>query len=118
MGMFSVTISVANIHGEKFEELEAVVDPASDYTTLPRDLLQRLGVVPSGRETSEFADGGQVDRDTGWAWLRLEGDDIYARVVFGEESEATLLGAIALGTARLAADLNNKRLTPVLGRRC
>ena len=76
MQTFSVAISVGNIHGEKFEELEAVVDTASDYTTLPRGLLERLGVVPSGRETSEHADGRQVDSDTGWAWLRLGGNDI------------------------------------------
>lgn len=101
----------------KFEKLQAVVDTVSDYTTLPRELLERLGVASSGEEISEFADGRQVNRDTSWAWLRLEGDDIYARVVFGEEGEATLLGAIALDTARLAVDLNNKRLTPVMGRR-
>lgn len=117
MHTFSVAISVGNIHGEKFEKLEALVDLASDYTTLPRDVLERLEVAASGRETSEFADGRQAESDTGWARLRLEGDDIYARVVFCEQGGATLLGAIGLETTRLGVDLNNRCLTPVLGRR-
>jgi len=92
MQTFSVAISVGNIHGEKFEKLEALVDLASDYTTLPREVLERLGVAASGRKTSKFADGRQAESDAGWARLRLEGDDIYARVVFGEQGESTLLG--------------------------
>ena len=117
MGIFSVTIEVANVHGDTFEEVEVTVDTASDYTTVPRQMLQRLAVPVTGTAISELADGREVPSDTGWARLRLQGDDIYARVIFGEEGEVSLLGAIALETARLAVDLNNKRLTPVNVRR-
>ena len=117
MGIFSVTVEVANVHGDTFEEVEVTVDTASDYTTVPRQMLERLSVPVTGTAISEMADGREVPSDTGWARVRLQGDDIYTRVIFGEEGEASLLGAIALETARLAVDLNNKRLTPVNVRR-
>lgn len=37
-GIFNVTIAVANVTGEVFEEIEATVDTACDYTTLPREM--------------------------------------------------------------------------------
>ena len=117
MGIFSVNIGVASVHGETFEDIEAIVDTASDYTTMPRPLLERLGVPVTGTAVSEFADGRQADSETGWARIRLEEDEIYARVAFGEEGEAVLLGAIALETARLAVDLNGQRLIQVPARR-
>ena len=117
MGIFSVNIDVASVHGESFEEIETIVDTANDYTTLPREMLERLGVPVNGTTTSEFTDGSQADSDTGWARIRLEDDEIYARVIFGEEEEAVLLGAIALETARLAVDLNGQRLIRVPARR-
>ena len=117
MGIFSVTIEMANVHGETFEEVEVTVDTASDYTTVPRHILERIGVPVTGTAISEMADGREVPSDAGWARVRLQSDDIYTRIIFGKEGEASLLGAIALETARLGVDLNNKRLTSVNVRR-
>ena len=109
---------MANVHGETFEEVEVIVDTASDYTTVPRQMLERIGVPVTGTAISEMADGREVPSDTGWARVRLQGDDIYTRVIFGQKGEVSLLGAIALETARLGVDLNNKRLTPENAHRC
>ena len=56
MGIFSVTIEMANVHGETFEEVEVIVDTASDYTTVPRQMLERIGVPVTGTAISEMAD--------------------------------------------------------------
>ena len=117
MGISNVTIAVANVHGETFEEVEVTVDTACDYTTLPRELLERLGVPVTGTAISEMADRRQVPSETGWARVKLEDDEVYTRVIFGETGEASLLGTITLATARLAVDLNNQRLIPVNLRR-
>ena len=117
MGNISVTIEVANVHGETFEEVVATVDTARDFTTLPRGLLERLGVPVTGTVVTEMAGGQLVSCDTGWARIRLEGDEEYTRVIFGGEEEAIQLGRITLETARLAVDLHNKQLVRVKVRR-
>ena len=35
MGIFNFTIAVGNVNGDSFEEVEAAVDTACDYTTVP-----------------------------------------------------------------------------------
>ena len=55
MGIFNVTIAVANVHGQTFEDVDVTVDTACDYTTLPREMLQRLAVPVSGEAISEMA---------------------------------------------------------------
>ncbi len=117
MGIFSVTIAVANVNGDDFEEIDDTVDTACDYTTVPREMLRRLGVPVSGQAISEMADGRQVSSDTGWARVRLEGREAYTPVIFAEEGEASLLGVTTLEVARLGVDPTNQRLMPVNLRR-
>ena len=113
MGIFNVTIVVANVHGHTFEEVEVTVDTACDYTTVPREMLQRLNVPVSGEAISEMADGRQVPAETGWALVRLESREVYTPVIFAEEGEASLLGVTTLEVARLGVDPTNRRLIPV-----
>ena len=117
MGIFNVTIAVGNVNGESFEEIVATVDTACDYTTVPREILQRLRVSVSGEAISEMADGRQVPSDTGWARVRLEGREVYTPVIFAEEGEASLLGVTTLEVAPLGVDPTNQRLIPVNLRR-
>ena len=98
-------------------EIDATVDTACDYTTLPREMLQRVGVPVSGEAISEMADGLEVPSDTGWARVRLEGREVYTPVIFAEEGEASLLGVTTLEVARLGLDPTNQRLIPVNLRR-
>ena len=101
MGIFNVTIAVANVHGQTFEDVDVTVDTAYDYTTLPREMLQRLTGTVSGEAISEMADGRQVPPETGWARVRLEGQEVYTPVIFAQEGEASLLGVVTLEEARL-----------------
>ena len=117
MGIFNVTIAVANVHGQTFEEVNVTVDTACDYTTLPREMLQRLDVPVTGQAKSEMADGRQVPSETGWARVRLEGREVYTPVIFAQDDEASLLGVTTLEVARLGVDPTNQRLIPVNLRR-
>lgn len=76
MGIFSVIIAVANVHGEAFGNMEVLVDTVCYYTTLPRELLERLRVLATDKAVTEMPDGRQVSADTGWALVRLEGREV------------------------------------------
>ena len=43
MGAFSATFEIANLAGEQFVEITALVDTGSTYTTIPANLLVQLG---------------------------------------------------------------------------
>ena len=115
MGTFSVTIEIGDPVGQRYERVEALVDTGATYTTVPTPLLERLGVIPHVRDRFVLADGRQVDRDIGRAWVRVDGRVEPTLVVFGEPDTQALLGAYTLEGLRLAADPVGKRLVPVPG---
>ena len=49
---FSVAISVGDMRGEKFEEMEALVDTGATTTVIPGAALRRLGIAPTRRGRS------------------------------------------------------------------
>ena len=113
MGTFRVPIEVADATRNRFERVDALVDTGASYTVLPSRLLGELGIVPHTRAGFLLADGRQVERDLGRAWIRVDGQEEFTLVVFGEEA---LLGAVTLEELRLAPDPVSKRLLPVPAR--
>ena len=113
MGKLIVTIGVGNQQGEQFEDLEVTVDTGSTFTSVPRALLERLGVPVPRTARSRTADGRTVPVDIGWTMVRLEGQTIATHVTFAEEGELSLLGAATLEDALLAVDQVGQRLIPV-----
>ena len=107
MGKLVVTIGVGDQQGRQFEDLEVTVDTGSTFTTVPRALLQRLGVPVRRSAKSRLADGSTVPGDIGWTVVRLEDQ------TFAEENEPSLLGVITLEDALLAVDPVGQRLVPV-----
>ena len=113
MGRVQITIGVGDHQGNRFEQLEVTVDTGSTFTTVPRQLLERLEVPVERSAMSDLADGRVVPTDVGRTTIRLEGKEFPTPVIFGEEGEPCLLGIIALEDALLAVDPVNGRLTPV-----
>ncbi len=112
MGTVQVTIGVGDAHGQRFEDVEVVVDTGSTYTAVPRELLRRLGVPVERSLPSETADGRIVPADVGRTVIRLEGLEFSTPVVFAEEGEPSLLGVVSLEEAALAVDPLAGRLIP------
>ena len=108
-----VTIGVGDPQGQRFEDLEVVVDTGATFSTIPRSLLERLGVPVERSVQSKLADGSVAPVDVGRTMIRLDGKAFPTPVVFGEPTEPGLLGAIALQDALLAVDPVAKRLAPV-----
>ena len=112
MGVFSVAIEVGNLEGQRFERVDAWVDTGAFYSSLPRPLLESLGVVPHKRQRFMLADGRIVESDIGHAWIRVGDRTAITFMLFAEPDSEPLLGAYALEVLALDVDPLNRRLVP------
>ena len=112
MGTFRVELEVAGPARDRFEPVEALVDTGSTHTVLPRALLRELGVPVDRRARFVLADGTEVEREVGRAWVRFDGRQEFTLVVFGDDA---LLGAVTLEEFLLAPDPSSRQLVPVRG---
>ena len=108
-----MTIEVGDPGGQRFEELEVMVDPGAIYSQVPREMLERLGVPVWEQTNAETAEGRTIRVDAGNTVIRLEGREFPTPVIFAEEGRPSLLGVMALEHARLAVDPVHRRLVPV-----
>jgi clan AA aspartic protease len=97
----------------RFEQIEALVDTGATYTVVPRDVLERLGIMPQFRRRFRLADGRVVELDMAVVAIRLEGQTLPTICVFGEEGMDALLGAVTLEEFGLGVDPVNQRLVPI-----
>src|SRR5712692_11300173 len=102
MGTFRVEIEVGDPEGRRYERVAALVDTGATYTSLPRLLLDALGVTPHSRDIFVLADGRRVERDIGRTWIRIGRLTEMTLVVFEDLDGPALLGAYALEGLRLA----------------
>ena len=115
MGTFRIEIQIGDPEGRRYERIDALVDTGATYTSIPRPVLEALGVTPHARETFVLADGRRVRREIGRTWIRLDAEPEITLVVFADADSQALLGAYALEGLRLAADPVARRLVPVPG---
>ena len=115
MGTFRATIDIGDPAGQRWDQVDALVDTGSSYTWLPADLLARLGVSPQFRREFMTADARVIERDMAVTTARWDGQTLPTLVVFGDEGSMPLLGAYTLEGFGLAADPINRRLVPVRG---
>ena len=113
MGTFNVEFEIGDFAGNRFERVEALVDSGATYTVIPSALLVDLGVKPHRTMTFELADGSLIERGFGRVWVRLDGGEEVSPVIFGDNDDAPLLGAVTLENLGLGIDLVNQRIVPV-----
>jgi predicted aspartyl protease len=114
MGIFRTTVEFApwNDHTKRREVRDVMVDTGSEYTWLPRTLLDELGVTPARIERFEAADGRILEREIGFAMVFAGGRASPTIVVFAGEGDMVLLGALALEGMNLRVDLVRRELVP------
>ena len=115
MGTFTIKLEIGDLQGERFEDIEALVDTGATTTVIPEAILGRLGIVPTKRETFEYANGQQVELDMAEARARVAGRETTTWVIFGEEGTTALLGAYTLEGVLLGVDPYGQKLIPVRG---
>lgn len=114
MGIFRTTVDLApwHDHTKRLPLRDVMVDTGSEYTWVPRPLLEQLGVKPTRTERFEAADGRILERDIGFAMVFAVGRSSPTIVAFAGEGDMVLLGALALGGMNLRVDLARKELVP------
>lgn len=115
VGTFDVSVGIGDPQGRRFETIEALVDTGSTYLTVPRPLLESLGVQAVGRRPLTLADSRTTEYEVGMVPLSLEGQTLSVLCVFGDPGSKALLGPVTLETFGLAVDPVRRRLVPVPG---
>jgi clan AA aspartic protease len=114
MGLTVLTIEVANPAAPaRREAVEFLVDSGAVYSVVPREVLERLGIEPHGRERFRLADGSVIERERGDAVFVYGARRGAAPVIFGDPGDATLLGAVTLESLGLVLDAIRRDLRPL-----
>ena len=91
---------------------DTLVDTGSEYTWIPRQVLEELGVIPQRQQGFIVADGRRIDRDVGYALVRVAASEAPDLIVFAEAGDMSLLGAHSLEGLNLKIDPVRKELVP------
>ena len=114
VGILRTTIGVESHQrrGDVRELPETLVDTGSEYSWIPRDVLESLGVGVERAQRFRTADGRVVHRVMGYAIVHAGGTRTSDEVVFAEPGDMVLLGAHTLEGLNLRIDLKSKQLVP------
>ena len=114
MGIFRTTITVENPArpAVTLDVPNVMVDTGSEYTWLPRAVLEALGLVPIRTMRFVTADGRQIERDVCFGNVYAGGSSAPDILVFGSGDDLVLLGAHTLEGLNLRIDLLTKQLVP------
>jgi len=114
MGVTTLVVEVANPATPEVTELrEFTVDSGAVYSVVPADVLRRLGIQPLKQETFRLANGTHIIRWKGGALFKFREYIGVSDVIFGEEGDATLLGALTLEALGLSLDPIKRELRPM-----
>jgi predicted aspartyl protease len=113
-GLTVLSLEVANPADPNVREaVEFLVDSGAVHSFVPRDVLNRLGIVPHSRQRFRLADGSAIERDRGDALFFYRNQRGAAPVVFAETGDATLLGAVTLESLGFVLDAVRRDLMPL-----
>jgi predicted aspartyl protease len=114
MGLFRINIEIENLErrGAAVAIQNALVDTGSEYTWVPRSLLEAAGIVPRREQAFMLADGRRLEREVGYALVRTAGAEAPDLIVFAEPGDLILLGVHSLEGMNLKVDPVRKELVP------
>ena len=114
MGIFRTTIEIAPVSNldRRAVIADVMVDTGSEYNWLPAALLLELGIAPVRIDRFETADGRVLEREVGFALFYAAGRSTATVVVFAQDGDMSLLGAIGLEGMNLRVDLVRRELIP------
>ena len=113
MGTFYVGCKVENHQDPKKAAVvqRLLVDTGSEFTWLPADVLERIGIGTAKKDLQiQMANGQIVTRNVGYAILRVDKYETTDEVVFAQRGDLSLLGSRALEGMNLHVDARRKRL--------
>lgn len=114
MGIFRTDLGIENpaSRGVVVALASVMVDTGSEYTWVPADVLEQLGIGVEREARFQTAAGRAITRRIGYAIVHAESTAAPDIVVFGEPEDMTLLGCRALEGLNLRVDVVAKKLVP------
>ena len=112
MGTVRTTVGVENVSqlsGIR-EFPETLVDTGSEFTWIPRTVLESLDVKVQRRQGFIVADGRRLERDMGYAIVHAASFATADDVVFAEAEDLVLLGVRSIEGLNLRVDVVRKQL--------
>ncbi len=94
MGTFFQTLEIAAATAGDFQSVEAMVDTRATYTSVPRPLLEGLGITAMESHSFLLANGQSVEYDIAQVRVRIDGRERYTICIFWEERSTALLGSV------------------------
>lgn len=114
MGLTTLRVKVGNPAKPKVtKELRFLVDSGAIYSVVPSAVLTKLGIRPLATEEFQLAGGSEIKRKKGVALFKYRNRVGGADVIFGEEGDSMLLGALTLEALGLALDPLKRELKPM-----
>jgi clan AA aspartic protease len=114
MGLTVLELEVGNpANPDVTEKVEFLIDSGAIYSVVPSSLLEKLGIRPLIEQEFRLADGSKITRKKGVAVFRHGERAGGADVVFGEEGDSTVLGALTLEALGLSLDPLRRELRPL-----
>lgn len=111
MGIFLTTVGVESpLQRGVIRYVEnALVDSGSEFSWIPADILEELGVTRERVEHFVMADGTPIARDCGYAIVHADRRSTSDDVIFGWPGDTAILGARSIEGLNFRVDLTNKR---------
>jgi predicted aspartyl protease len=114
MALTHVALRIANpARPGRSVRLRLLVDSGAVYSVVPAATLASLGVKPHSKRSFILADGSEVTRRVGDAVFRLDSRRGASPVIFGEEGDSPLLGAVTLEALGVILDPLRRELRPL-----
>jgi predicted aspartyl protease len=98
---------------EKWIAVQCLVDSGAVYSVIAAPLLEELGIKPIDTNSYTLADGTIIERKKGIAAFRIGERIGGADVIFGEDGDANLVGALTLEALGLSLDPLRRELKPL-----
>src|SRR5205085_8752006 len=90
-----------------------LVDSGAVYSLVPGKVLDELGIEPYREMNFALADGTSIKRKVCSAYFEYEGEGGPAPVIYGEEGDEALLGAMTLESLGLVLNPFTRTLHPM-----
>lgn len=114
MAITFVRVKILNPADEKKQTaLQFMVDSGAVYSVVPKKILAKLGIKPHSKKIFTLANGETVERAIGDAAFDYMGERGAAPVIFGEEGDSALLGAVTLEALGLMLDPLRREIKPI-----
>lgn len=114
MGLTFLTIEIGNTTTlEATEKVEFLIDSGAIFAVVPTPILVKLGIKPIKTREFILANGEKISRKTGYAFFKYGDNTGVSEVIFGEEGDSVLLGALTLEALGLALNPLKRELYPI-----